>query len=127
MHYEAVYNGDLNWIIKDKMLAFLGPHNKTEHVNNYPQFSPEFYFDYFRKNNVTTIIRLNEKKYDERKFIDNGFDHKDLIFEDGTSPSLTIVKKFLHICETAKGAIAVHCQAGLGKFTLKLVYYFVIL
>lgn len=114
-HYEKVKNGDLNWIIPGKMLAFSGPHNKTGYVNNYPQFEPNFYFDYFRKKNVTTIIRLNEKRYDERKFIDNGFEHRDLFFKDGTSPNLEILNEFLSICENSKGAVAIHCKAGLGR------------
>ena len=74
-------------------------------MNDYPRFAPDFYFDFFRKKNVTTIIRLNEKRYDERKFTDNGFEHKDLIFKDGTSPNLEILKEFLKTCENAKGMI----------------------
>ena len=112
VHYEKVKNGDLNWIIPNKMLAFSGPHHKTGFINHYPIFEPNFYFDYFRKRNVTTIVRLNEKRYDENKFTDNGFDHKDLFFQDGTSPNLEILKEFLSICENAAGAVAIHCKAG---------------
>ena len=28
-HYEKVENGDFNWIIPNKFLAFCGPHNKS--------------------------------------------------------------------------------------------------
>jgi hypothetical protein len=50
-----------------------------------------------------------------RKFEDAGFQHHDLYFNDGTTPSEEILRKFMHICERAKGAIAVHCKAGLGR------------
>jgi len=125
IYYEKVANGDLNWIIPSKMLAFSGPHNKTETVNDYPRFAPEFYFDYFRKKNVTTIIRFNDKRYDERKFTDNGFEHKDLIFKDGTSPNLEILKEFLKTCEEAKGAVACHCKAGLGRTGTLIACYLI--
>lgn len=76
----------------------------------YPLHAPEAYFPYFRKHNVTTIVRLNKKIYDARRFIDAGFDHYDLFFVDGTVPPLEIVRQFLDISEAAKGAIAVHCK-----------------
>ncbi|KAI8508959.1 Dual specificity protein phosphatase cdc14a [Branchiostoma belcheri] len=104
-HYEKVENGDFNWIVPNKFLAFSG----------YPLHAPEAYFPYFRKHNVTTIIRLNKKIYDARRFTDAGFDHYDLFFVDGSTPSDSIVRRFIQICENAEGAIAVHCKAGLGR------------
>ncbi|RWS31169.1 dual specificity protein phosphatase CDC14A-like isoform X2 [Leptotrombidium deliense] len=114
-YYEKVENGDLNWIIPGKMLAFCGPHPKARIENGYPLHSPESYFGYFRKHNVTTIVRLNKKIYDAKRFVDNGFEHKDLFFIDGSTPSDAIMRQFLEICENAKGAVAVHCKAGLGR------------
>lgn len=72
--------------------------------------APEAYFPYFRKNNVTTIIRLNKKIYDAKRFTDGGFDHHDLFFIDGSTPSESIIKRFLEICESTDGAVAVHCK-----------------
>ncbi|XP_078252266.1 dual specificity protein phosphatase CDC14C-like isoform X1 [Rhinoraja longicauda] len=114
-HYERAENGDFNWIIPSKFLAFSGPHPKSKVENGYPLHAPEAYFQYFRKHNVTTIIRLNKKMYDTKRFTDARFEHHDLFFVDGSTPSDTIVKRFLNICENAEGVIAVHCKAGLGR------------
>uniref|UniRef100_A0A8C2Z1P0 protein-tyrosine-phosphatase n=1 Tax=Cyclopterus lumpus TaxID=8103 RepID=A0A8C2Z1P0_CYCLU len=114
-HYERVENGDLNWIVPGKFLAFSGPHPKTKIENGYPLHAPEAYFPYFRKHNVTTVVRLNKKIYDSKRFTDAGFNHYDLFFLDGSTPSDIITRRFLHICESMDGAIAVHCKAGLGR------------
>ncbi|OPJ82375.1 dual specificity protein phosphatase CDC14B isoform C [Patagioenas fasciata monilis] len=108
-------NGDFNWIIPNKFIAFSGPHSRSKIENDYPHHAPEAYFPYFRKHKVTTIIRLNRKLYDAKRFTDAGFEHFDLFFADGSTPSDTIVKTFLNICENAEGVIAVHCKAGLGR------------
>eukprot|EP00495_Collosphaeridae_sp_1-RS-2012_P005912 TRINITY_DN537_c0_g1_i1.p1 TRINITY_DN537_c0_g1~~TRINITY_DN537_c0_g1_i1.p1 ORF type:complete len:308 (-),score=26.59 TRINITY_DN537_c0_g1_i1:241-1164(-) len=65
--------------------------------------------------NVSTIIRLNKKCYDRLSFTKHGFAHHDLYFTDGTTPSKSIINKFLDICESAKGVLAIHCKAGLGR------------
>lgn len=40
---------------------------------------------------VNTIIRLNEEEYDRTFFLQNGIDHVDIIFEDGTVPDEVIL------------------------------------
>ncbi|KAM5261264.1 dual specificity protein phosphatase CDC14B isoform 17-T18 [Hipposideros larvatus] len=108
-------NGDLNWIIPDQFIAFCGPHSRTRLESGYHQHSPETYIPYFKNHNVTTIIRLNKRMYNAKHFTNAGFDHYDLFFADGSTPTDAIVKEFLDICENAEGAIAVHCKAGLGR------------
>ena len=76
----------------------------------YPLHAPEAYFPYFRKHNVTNIIRLNKKIYDARRFTEAGFRHDDMFFIDGSTPSEAIMQRFIDICENAPGAIAVHCK-----------------
>lgn len=76
----------------------------------YHQHSPETYIPYFKNHNVTTIIRLNKRMYDAKRFTDAGFDHHDLFFPDGSTPAEAIVQEFLDICENVEGAIAVHCK-----------------
>ncbi|MGH0178760.1 UNVERIFIED_CONTAM: hypothetical protein FKN15_014485 [Acipenser sinensis] len=117
--YARAENGDFNWIIPGKFLAFSGPHPKSKIENGYPLHAPEAYFPYFRKHNITTIVRLNKKMYDAKRFTDLGFEHHDLFFVDGSTPSDAIVKKFINICENAEGAIAVHCK-GLRQQTRKM-------
>lgn len=99
----------------DKFIAFCGPHSKSKIENGFAFHEPETYFEYFRLHNVTTIVRLNVEMYDAARFSKAGFDHKDLYFVDGGTPSDLILNKFLQICESTTGAIAVHCKAGLGR------------
>ncbi|KAL5487217.1 hypothetical protein EMCRGX_G019793 [Ephydatia muelleri] len=113
--YERVENGDFNWIIPGKFIAFAGPHSKNRIESGYPLHAPEHYFEYFQANNVTTIVRLNKRLYEASRFTEAGFDHKELFFVDGSTPSDTIVKRFLAIAEATDGAVAVHCKAGLGR------------
>ncbi|KAL5487219.1 hypothetical protein EMCRGX_G019796 [Ephydatia muelleri] len=97
-------------ICNGKFIAFAGPRS-----NKFPHHAPEHYFKYFQANNVTTIVRLNKRLYEASRFTEAGFDHKELFFVDGSTPSDTIVKRFLAIAEATDGAVAVHCKAGLGR------------
>lgn len=86
-------------------------------ISGYPLHAPEAYIPYFRKHNITAIIRLNKKMYDARRFTEAGFEHHDLFFVDGSTPNDSIVRKFLNICENAEGAIAVHCKGQVSTHT----------
>ncbi|KAK2843982.1 hypothetical protein Q5P01_010641 [Channa striata] len=114
-HYERVENGDMNWIVPGKILAFSSPHSRSKIEHGYPFHAPEAYFAYFRQNNIRAVVRLNRKLYEGRRFEDAGFEHHDLFFLDGTTPSDLIIGRFLHVCESTAGAVAVHCKAGLGR------------
>eukprot|EP00002_Diphylleia_rotans_P016774 TRINITY_DN3258_c0_g1_i1.p1 TRINITY_DN3258_c0_g1~~TRINITY_DN3258_c0_g1_i1.p1 ORF type:complete len:415 (+),score=44.40 TRINITY_DN3258_c0_g1_i1:119-1363(+) len=113
--YERVENGDMNWILPGKFLAFSGPHNTPVLENGMRVLTPDFYVPLFRKLGVTTVIRLNRKCYDRKTFLDAGINHHELYFPDGSTPSDIILRKFLDIVENEPGAIAVHCKAGLGR------------
>lgn len=91
----------------------------------YPLHAPEAYFAYFRQNDITAVVRLNRKLYDGRRFENAGFEHHDLFFLDGTTPSDLIVRRFLHVCESTEGAVAVHCKGGSsGGFFVLFVFSF---
>ena len=55
--YERVENGDLNWILPGKFMAFSGPLNVTD---RYGSFTPEDYVPIFKKMNVGLVVRLNK-------------------------------------------------------------------
>lgn len=60
---EKMYGGDMSWIVPQKILAFSSP------LDNPPDrtyHAPKFYVDYFHKNNVKTVVRLNLKMYDSK-------------------------------------------------------------
>lgn len=113
--FEKVENGDMNWIIPDKFLAFAGPCPTSTDADGFPAFTPEDYVPIFREAGIGLVVRLNKKQYDRRRFIDHGIKHVDLYFLDGSCPSRDIISKFLHIVESEPGAVAVHCKAGLGR------------
>ncbi|OMJ69428.1 hypothetical protein SteCoe_32860 [Stentor coeruleus] len=110
---SAVEHGGLNWIVPDKLLAFVCP--ASERSAKYPAFTPEMYVSLFRNLGVTDIIRLNNKTYEAERFLRYGFNHRDLYFLDGSVPSEEIVEEFIELVDKVPGAIAVHCKAGLGR------------
>jgi len=115
-HYERVENGDFNWIVPNKFLAFSGPtQTPIAYVDGVKTNTPETYFEYFHANNVTGIVRFNNKVYDRKKFLDAGLHHYDMYFADGGNPTEAILKRFLEVAESEPGALAIHCKAGLGR------------
>lgn len=59
--HDKLQNGDMNWLLPRKFLAFIGPTDGD--LNGHP---PDFYIQYFLKNDVKTVIRLNNKVYDSK-------------------------------------------------------------
>ncbi|KAH9116127.1 hypothetical protein AeMF1_009895 [Aphanomyces euteiches] len=112
--YEKVENGDLSWV-SPKFIAFAGPHNKFSTKNGQITLTPEHYVPYFKKMNVTLVVRLNDKCYDRNRFVSAGIDHLDLYYPDGTNAPMHILKQFIQVSERTPGAVAVHCKAGLGR------------
>lgn len=118
-HYEQVQNGDLNWVIPNKIIAFAGPSRKNEYTRGYKSWRPEDYWNYFSRSDVTDVVRLNNDSgrpgYEASQFVMGGYNHHDLCFPDGTCPTDDIVEAFLQICESSEGVVAIHCKAGLGR------------
>jgi cell division cycle 14 len=63
--FEKVQNGDLNWIIPGKFAAFSGPLAKSRDQDGNRNFTPNDYIPIFKNLNIDSVIRLNNKVYDE--------------------------------------------------------------
>jgi len=116
-HFDKVENGDITWIIPDRLLAFAGPFDNFQSHTNDLDWSrtPEEYASIFKAAGVGLVVRLNKAEYTREKFLQHGIKHVDLYFKDGSCPSPSIVSTFLKIVEGQPGPIAVHCKAGLGR------------
>jgi cell division cycle 14 len=85
-------------------------------VTNPWTHEPKKFIREFKRRRVSTIVRLNDPDtYDKKAFTSHGFDHFDVYFDDCTVPDTGVVERFLDICDGAKGVVAIHCLAGLGR------------
>jgi len=50
--------------------------------------------------------------YNASRFVAAGFQHKELFFTDGSTPSDGIMKMFMDASEKTPGALAVHCKGS---------------
>lgn len=117
-HFEQVENGDLNWIVKGKILAFAGPsYVKNVTPEGYCTLSPGEYIPYFKRKNIGLVVRLNQKNYNEQQFIDAGIDHVEEFYTDGSCPNMAILERVVASFERVPShkGFAVHCKAGLGR------------
>lgn len=136
--FERVDEGDFNWITQD-FLAFASPQHApvapipvtsplyatlpttTSAVDAHPTLPQPFknVLRHFSDRNIGLVVRLNSELYSPSFFTALGIKHLDMIFDDGTCPTLAVVRKFItlaHETITVHGkGIAVHCKAGLGR------------
>ncbi|KAH7196883.1 protein-tyrosine phosphatase-like protein [Fusarium flagelliforme] len=136
--FERVEHGDFNWITPH-FLAFASPQHApvqkiTEGselypllprtisaVDAHPKLPKPFknVLKHFSEKNIGLVVRLNSQLYSPSYFEALGIQHLDMIFDDGTCPSLTTVRKFIRLAHETitvrKKGIAVHCKAGLGR------------
>ncbi|KAF5006623.1 hypothetical protein FDECE_7018 [Fusarium decemcellulare] len=136
--FERVEHGDFNWITPH-FLAFASPQHApvakiTEDSELYSQLPktlaaveahptlPQPFknvLKHFSEKSIGLVVRLNSALYSPSYFEALGIQHLDMIFDDGTCPSLTTVRKFIRLAHETitvrKKGIAVHCKAGLGR------------
>ena len=97
--YEKLENGDMNWILPGKLLAFSSPSSIGRDPYGNRIFTPDDYVPVFKSLGVTTVVRLNNKLYNAARFKKAGIKHHELFFPDGSCPSEKIVQSFLRIVE----------------------------
>ncbi len=136
--YERVDQGDFNWLTPH-FLAFASPQHSPvapipessplydtlpttlEAVEAHPTLPQPFknVLTHFSQRDIGLVVRLNSELYSPSYFTALGIEHLDMIFDDGTCPTLATVRKFItlaHETITVKNkGIAVHCKAGLGR------------
>ncbi|KAK0773707.1 cell division control protein 14 [Friedmanniomyces endolithicus] len=135
--YERVDQGDFNWVTPD-FLAFASPQHQPTHVfqpsdpqyNQLPRSLSALHRDktlptpfknvlmHFAERSIGLVVRLNSELYSPSYFTALGIKHLDMIFDDGTCPPLTLVRKFVNLARSMidkRKGIAVHCKAGLGR------------
>ena len=135
--FERVDKGDFNWLTPN-FLAFASPQHAPTHL--IPKSSPTYstlpttiqevemsafptplknVLAHFSDRNVGLVVRLNSELYSASYFTAMGIQHLDMIFEDGTCPTLGMVRTFItlahEVITVRKKSIAVHCKAGLGR------------
>ncbi|EGG06533.1 uncharacterized protein MELLADRAFT_36193, partial [Melampsora larici-populina 98AG31] len=112
--FEKVENGDYNWL-SPHFIAFASP---VEPQGGRIGKSFKMILDQFEKVGVRLVVRLNKKLYDENRFLERGMAHKEMYFDDGTNPTMEMVREFITMCDRIieeGGVVAVHCKAGLGR------------
>ncbi|CAG8953526.1 hypothetical protein HYFRA_00009983 [Hymenoscyphus fraxineus] len=136
--YERVDQGDFNWLTPD-FLAFASPQHTPvapispssplyatlpstiEAVDAHPTLPSPFknVLKHFAQRDIGLVVRLNSELYSPSFFTALGIEHLDMIFDDGTCPNLSVVRKFIRLAHemitVKKKGIAVHCKAGLGR------------
>lgn len=106
---------DLHVIVPGKFVAMKGPHARATFKDGVQFLPPSRYFNIFEKLGVTAVVRLNSEQYPAKAFRDAGFNHYDIIYDDCTNPDQAVIDAWWEVCRQEKGAIAVHCKAGLGR------------
>jgi len=84
------------------------------------------YVKILHNNNITVVIRLCEKTYDEDYLKQNNIDFIDMFIEDGLYPNDTDITNFFNICSKYQN-IAIHCKSGLGRAPLLVAIHQIII
>ena len=120
--FEQVENGDMNWIIPKKLLAFASPYETNIIRGGWKVCTPEDLLPIFHNFKISHVVRLCQKFYDENIFKLDGIKHSELYFIDGSVPPKDILINWLKIIESEE-IVALHCKAGLGRTYISFFYF----
>ena len=109
------FNANLFTTYKNLFLITNSPTNQTL----------EEYVKILLNNDITVVIRLCEKTYDEDYLKQNNIDFIDMFIEDGLYPNDIDITNFFNICSKYQN-IAIHCKSGLGRAPLLVALYYII-
>ena len=112
--YEQVENGDMNWLIPGKLLAFASPYSTNIIRGGWKVSTPQDLVPIFKAKQINHVVRLCQKFYDEDIFSKAGIKHTELYFLDGSTPPPEILSSWIRLVE-GPDIIALHCKAGLGR------------
>lgn len=120
-----------NWVIPNEIMASVTPYDpsvvlKSGNARNAAyvmlpeaQGGPPSIADtisMFKSYNIKTIVRLNDHQYHSASFTNEGFNHAEILFADGSNPADDLVERFLELTLNKRNMpMMVHCKAGLGR------------
>src|SRR5690606_11648058 len=103
--FERVDMGDFNWVTPN-FVAFASPKDPPGKSAALPESLQDVLtsnlpiafknvLNHFVSRDVGLVVRLNSHLYNKDYFENLGIKHLDMIFEDGTCPPLSLVRKFI--------------------------------
>lgn len=116
---EDPANGDISWIIPNRLIAMAGPLLKSDKKSM--EWTPDLpvVMAQLESMNVSCIVRLNRKHYEQSDIAPVAITVHEMFLHDGSVPANDqTVADFQKIVKEAwdRGtAVAVHCRAGLGR------------
>ncbi|KDO33221.1 hypothetical protein SPRG_02031 [Saprolegnia parasitica CBS 223.65] len=126
--YEAMGNeSDMHWIVPQKLVALPGPTSQPASSDRraFPRRVDDVALE-LKALNVSCVVRLNDASdYAARTMVAVGLRHVELPCADGGTPSEAQLASFFSICDREKGAVAVHCEGGLGRTGTAIAAYLI--
>ena len=134
LHYNRPFEGDLHWIVPDKLLAMRCPTIMPSpdvlyfDIETRRYFSPEFYVEPFQDMNVGCVVSLNDyevSSYTPTVFENVGLRCVALDFEEEAArPPIHTILDFLEEMDQAgDSAVVVHCRTGLIQTAVMIIVY----
>jgi len=103
-------------VVAGRFIAFKGPADGGALREAGWALHPSDYVEVLLHKRAAGVVRLNDpRSYDAAAFTRCGLPHRDLFFPDCSAPSDAVAHAFLALAERARGPLAVHCLAGLGR------------